>query len=224
MSKLVWDGVGKRTYQTGVDHGVLYPMGESTYGAGVAWDGLTSVQESPSGAENTPLYADNIKYLNLTSAEEYGCTIEAYDSPEEFDECDGTKEIAPGVKIGQQNRKKFGFSYRSLLGNDVKGNEYGYVIHLVYGCTAAPSEKQHSTVNDSPEAATLSWTISTTPVNVTGGKPTATVEIDSTKVDPTKLAALEAILYGTDGEQGAEGTAPRLPLPDEIATLVGSEG
>lgn len=224
MSKLVWDAVGKRTYQTGVDHGVLYPMGESTYGAGVAWDGLTSVQESPSGAENTPLYADNIKYLNLTSAEEYGCTIEAYDSPEEFDECDGTKEIAPGVKIGQQNRKKFGFSYRSLLGNDIKGNDYGYVIHIVYGCTAAPSEKQHSTVNDSPEAATMSWTISTTPVNVTGGKPTATVEIDSTKVDATKLAALEAILYGTDGEQGAEGTAARLPLPDEIATLVGSEG
>ena len=224
MSKLIWDAVGNRKYQTGVDHGVLYPMTGNTYGSGVAWDGLTSVQSSPSGAEASPLYADNIKYLNLMSAEEYGCTIEAYSSPEEFDECDGQKEIAPGVKIGQQNRKKFGFSYRTRIGSDTEGIDHGYIIHLVYGCSAAPSEQQYQTINDSPEAMTLSWTVSTTPVNVTGGKPTATIDIDSTKVPAAKMAALEAVLYGVDGTEGSEGTAPRLPLPDEIAQLVGSEG
>lgn len=224
MSKLIWDTVGTRKYQTGVDHGVLYPMSGNTYGDGVAWDGLTSFQASPSGAESTPLYADNQKYLNLTSAEEFGFTLEAYSSPEEFDECDGQKEIAKGVKVGQQNRKKFGFSCRTGLGNDTMGMDYGYIIHIVYGCTAAPSERQYQTTNDSPEAMTLSWTVSTTPVEVPGGKPSATVDIDSTQVDPEKLAALEAILYGTDGTEGAEGTKPRLPMPTEIAQIVGSQG
>jgi hypothetical protein len=216
MSKLSWDVIGERLYETGVDRGVLYPQGEGgTYPLGVAWNGLTAVTESPSGAEATPLYADNIKYLNLMSAEDFGATIEAYMYPDEFAQCDGSASIATGVVIGQQPRKAFGLSYRTLLGNDVANNDYGYKLHLIYGALAAPSEKAYATVNDSPEAITFSWEITTTPVNVTGYKPTACVTIDSTKVDKEKLASLEAILYGTESEE------PRLPLPDEIVTLLG---
>lgn len=219
MPKLTWDAVGERTYQTGTDRGVLYKMdAEGKYSNGVAWNGLTAVTESPSGAEANPLYADNIKYLNLMSAEDFGATIEAYESPEEFDECDGTAEIAPGVTIGQQKRKIFGFSFRTLIGNDVDGTDYGYKIHLIYGAQASVSERAYASVNESPEAMTLSWELTTTPVNVTGFKPTAHLEIDSTKIDAEKLAALEAVLYGSESE------AARLPLPDEIVTLVGTAG
>lgn len=219
MPKLTWDAVGERTYQTGTDRGVLYKMdAEGKYSNGVAWNGLTAVTESPSGAEANPLYADNIKYLNLMSAEDFGATIEAYESPEEFDECDGTAEIAPGVTIGQQKRKIFGFSFRTLIGNDVDGTDYGYKIHLIYGAQASVSERAYASVNESPEAMTLSWELTTTPVNVTGFKPTAHLEIDSTKIEAEKLAALEAVLYGSESE------AARLPLPDEIVTLVGTAG
>lgn len=213
MAKLVWDNTGDRLYETGVKQGVLYVQGEGgVYNNGVAWNGLTSVTESPSGAEATALYADDIKYLNLISAEEFGCTIEAYTYPDEFAECDGSLAVVEGVYLGQQIRKTFGFCYRTTLGNDVAGNEYGYKLHLVYGCLAAPSEKAYSTINDSPEANTFSWEVSTTPVNVTGHKPTALITIDSTKVDKTKLAALEAMLYGSEGDN----TNARLPLPDEV--------
>lgn len=215
MAKLVWDKTGERLYETGVKQGVLYPMGEGgLYPKGVAWNGLTAVTESPSGAEATPLYADDIKYLNLMSAEEYGATIEAYTYPDEFAECDGSASLATGVNIGQQPRKTFGLCYRTALGNDVVGSDYGYKLHIIYGALAAPSEKGYATINDSPEAITFSWEITTTPVNVTGFKPTASITIDSTKVDPTKLAALEAKLYGTDEEEAS------LPLPDEIATMM----
>lgn len=229
MSKLVWDAESERIYETGVNKGVLYPKGEEGgYSDGVAWNGLTGVTENPSGADNNPIYADNIKYLNLRSAEEYGCTIEAYTYPDAFAACDGSAEIVPGVRIGQQTRKQFGFSYRTIIGNDTKGEDYGYKIHLVYGCDAAPSSKGYQTINDNPDAITFSWEISTTPVNVTGYKPTATMEIDSTKTDSDKLKALEDILYGTDsgvGEDATSGTKPRLPLPDEVISLVGtSEG
>ena len=223
MSKLVWDKTGERYYETGVNQGVLYPEGEDgTYSNGVAWNGLISVTESPSGAEVTPLYADNIKYLNLMSAEEFGATIEAYTYPEEFAQCDGSAEIATGVMIGQQNRKTFGLSYKTALGNDVDGNDYGYKLHLIYGALAAPSEKGYATINDSPEAITFSWEVTTTPVPVTGFKPTASITIDSTKVDATKLAALEEILYGKDPTKsdGDDGVDPRLPLPDEIIELM----
>lgn len=215
MAKLVWDNTGEKRYETGVDRGVLYVQRDGAYPAGVAWNGLTAVSESPSGAEPTPLYADNIKYLNLMSAEEFNATIEAYDSPEEFDECDGTKEIVPGMSVGQQKRSTFGFCYRTLIGNDTKGTNYGYKIHIVYGALAAPSEKGYQTVNDSPEAITFSWEISTTPVPVTGGDPTSTVVIDSTTVDEAKLKLLEDTLYGTAEEEA------HLPLPDEIATILG---
>lgn len=216
MSKLVWDKTGERLYETGVDHGVLYPIqAGGVYSKGVAWNGLSAVTESPSGAEASPFYADNIKYLNLMSAEEFGATVEAYMYPDEFAECDGSAEIATGVSIGQQARKVFGLSYRTLLGNDVDSNDYGYKLHLIYGALAAPSEKGYSTINDSPEPITLSWEITTTPVNVAGFKPTACVTIDSTKVDATKLAALEAILYGSDDVEA------RLPLPDELITILG---
>lgn len=218
MSKIVWDKTGERLYETGVDRGVLYVQSNGTYSKGVAWNGLTAVTESPSGAEATPLYADNIKYLNLMSAEEFGCTIEAYTYPEEFAECDGSAELAAGVTIGQQARKPFGLSYRTKIGNDAAGNEFGYKLHLIYGCLAAPSEKAYTSINDSPEATTFSWEVSTTPVSVDDHSPTASITIDSTKVEPTKLAALEEILYGKDGNSGA-GTEPRLPLPSEIATL-----
>lgn len=220
MPKIVWDNTGERLYETGVRNGVLYPIQtDGTYSKGVAWNGLISVTESPSGAEATPLYADDIKYLNLISAEEYGSTIEAYTYPDEFAECDGSASIATGVNIGQQPRKTFGMCYRTVVGNDVENDNYGYKLHLVYGALAAPSEKAFSTINDSPEAITFSWEVSTTPVNVTGFKPTASLTIDSTKVDAAKLASLEAILYGS----GSESEDARLPLPDEIATLMSDE-
>ena len=215
MAKLTWDQTGDRLYETGVKNGVLYLLGETgAYDQGVAWNGLTAVTESPSGAEATPLYADDIKYLNLISAEEFGATIEAYTYPDEFAECDGSAALVPGVMLGQQARKTFGLSYRTTLGNDVVGNDYGYKLHLIYGALAAPSEKAYATINDSPEAITFSWEVTTTPVAVNGFKPTASVTIDSTKVNAEKLAALEAVLYGSDSEE------PRLPLPDEIATLM----
>ena len=218
MAKLVWDEVGKRTYETGVDKGVLYVQdAEGAYGKGVAWNGLTAVNESPSGAEPTPLYADNIKYLELTSKEEYGATIEAYTYPDEFEECDGSAEIGEGVVIGQQSRKVFGLCYRTVKGNDVKNNDYGYKIHLVYGCKAKPAQKNYQTINDSPEAITFSWEVSTTPVEVEGFKPTATVTIDSTKVTPEKLKAVEDALYGT------ESVEPKLLLPSEILAIVKSK-
>ena len=215
MSKIVWDAIGEHTFETGVRNGVLYLKGvEGTYNTGVAWNGLTSVSESPEGAEATDLYADDIKYLTLMSAENFKATIEAYTYPVEFEECDGSATIAKGVVIGQQSRKPFGLCYRTAIGNDTDGNEHGYKLHIVYGCQASPSEKQYSTINDSPEAITFSWEVNTTPVNVNGKKPTATLIIDSTKADKAKLTALEAILYGS------ESTEPRLPLPDEIATLM----
>lgn len=217
MPKLKFDEVGERFYETGTRKGVLYDYNETSkeYDAGYAWNGLTSVSENPSGAEASKLYADDIHYLTMISAEEYGMTIEAYSSPEEFDKCDGTAEIATGVFMGQQNRKMFGFSWQTRIGNDTSGNEYGYKIHLVYGCKASPSQKQYQTINDSPEAMTLSWEVTTTPVDVEDYKPTATITIDSTKVDADKLADLEDILYGT------ENTTARLPLPDEIMSLFG---
>ena len=215
MSKIVWDAIGEHTFETGVRNGVLYLQGaEGTYNKGVAWNGLTSVSESPEGAEPTDLYADDVKYLTLMSAENFKATIEAYTYPVEFEECDGSATIAKGVVIGQQPRKPFGLCYRTAIGNDTDGNEHGYKLHIVYGCQASPSEKQYSTINDSPEAITFSWEVNTTPVNVTGKKPTATLIIDSTKTDKAKLTALEAILYGS------EQVEPRLPLPDEIATLM----
>ena len=217
MSKLVWDKTGDRTYETGVRNGVLYPQSTGgTYPKGVAWNGPTAVTESPSGAEATALYADDIKYLNLYSTEEFGATIEAYTYPDEFAECDGSASIATGVTIGQQKRKAFGLCYRTVLGNDVDGEDYGYKIHIIYGAMAAPSEKAYNTINDSPEAITFSWEISTTPVSVSGFKPTASVTIDSTKVESAKLKSLEDILYGTETEEA------RLPLPNEIAELIGS--
>lgn len=215
MSKIVWDAVGEHIFETGVRNGVLYLKdAQGAYSTGVAWNGLTSVSESPEGAEPTDLYADDIKYLTLMSAENFKATIEAYTYPPEFEECDGSASIANGVVIGQQARKPFGLCYRTSIGNDTDGNEHGYKLHIVYGCLASPSEKQYSTINDSPEAITFSWEVSTTPVNVTGKKATATLIIDSTKADKAKLTALEGILYGSESEE------PRLPLPDEIATLM----
>ena len=215
MARLVWDQTGQKTYETGVKQGVLYPQGEGgTYPKGYAWNGLTGVTESPSGAESNPLYADDIKYLNLISAEEFGATIEAYTYPDEFAECDGSAEIAPGVTIGQQARKTFGMAYKTTFGNDVDGNEHGYKLHLIYGALATPSEKAYATINDSPEAITFSWEVTTTPVAVEGFKPTASLTIDSTKVDKDKLTALEDILYGKDTVEA------RLPLPNEVATLM----
>lgn len=215
MSKIVWDAVGEHIFETGVRNGVLYLKdAQGAYNTGVAWNGLTSVSESPEGAEATDLYADDIKYLTLMSAENFKATIEAYTYPPEFEECDGSASIATGVVIGQQTRKPFGLCYRTSIGNDTDGNEHGYKLHIVYGCQASPSEKQYSTINDSPEAITFSWEVNTTPVNVNGKKPTATLIIDSTKVDKAKLTALEAILYGSETAE------PRLPLPDEIATLM----
>lgn len=213
FAPLVWDETGKKLFETGVSNVALYPQ-ESTgvYGAGVAWNGVTTISESPSGAEATTLWANNGKYLNLYSVEEYASSIEAYTYPDEFAECDGSAEIAKGVSIGQQTRKSFGLAYKTLIGSDTDGNDHGYKLHLVYGCKAAPSERSHATVNDSPEALSFSWEISTTPVSVTGHKPTASVEIDSTKVNAEKLAAFEKILFGSDT------AAARLPLPDEVAT------
>lgn len=217
MAKLKWDQTGERLYETGIDRGVLYvyDTGSSTYGTGVAWNGLTAVNETPSGAESNPQYADNIKYLDLYSAEEFGATIEAFTYPAEFEECDGSAELVKGVTIGMQNRKMFGFSYRTLIGNDTEGTDHGYKLHLVYGAKASPSEKSRSTVNDSPEAVTFSWEVTTTPVTVESFKPTSHLIIDSTKADPAKLAELEKKLYGDD----SAGT-PSLPLPDEVKTLM----
>lgn len=217
MAKIVWDESGKRLYETGVKNGVLYIQDENgAYNKGVAWNGLTAVTESPSGAEATPLYADDIKYLELFSAEEFGATIEAYTYPEEFEACDGSASLGTGVTIGQQDRKTFGLCYRTVLGNDVKSNEYGYKLHLIYGAKAAPSEKGYQTINDSPEAITFSWEVTTTPVNVAGFKPTASVTIDSTKINPEKLKKIEDMLYG----EGA--TDAKLPLPDELKTILAS--
>ena len=213
MAKLVWDESGKRIYETGVQKGVLYVQDEGgTYPKGVAWNGLTAVTESPSGAEATPLYADDIKYLELRSAEEFGATIEAYTYPEEFEACDGSASLAKGVSIGQQDRKAFGLCYRTVVGNDVQGNSHGYKLHLIYGAVASPSEKAYATVNDSPEAVTFSWEITTTPVEVEGFKPTASITIDSTKVNPAKLAELEKKLYGDTGDA-------QLPLPSEVKAI-----
>ena len=214
MAKLVWDESGKRIYETGVQKGVLYVQNESgTYPKGVAWNGLTAVTESPSGAEATPLYADDIKYLELRSAEEFGATIEAYTYPEEFEACDGSASLAEGVSIGQQDRKAFGLCYRTVVGNDVQGNSHGYKLHLIYGAVASPSEKAYATVNDSPEAVTFSWEITTTPVEIEGFKPTASITIDSTKVNATKLAELEKKLYGDTS------TEAQLPLPSEVKNI-----
>ncbi len=226
--KIVWDETGKRFYETGVDRGVFYPASTNgTYDKGVAWNGLTEVSENPSGAEANPIYADNIKYVNMVSAEEFGATIGAYTYPDEFAECDGSKEIMPGVFVGQQRRKTFGLSYRTILGNDVDLNDYGYKLHLVYGCLAAPTEKGYNTINDSPEAATFSWEVSTTPVAINtliDGKklkPTSTITFDSTKFSKEFMTKLEDILYGKDptAEGGNDGVEPRLPLPDEIIKL-----
>lgn len=215
---LSWDEVGERTYETGVDHGVLYPQNaDGTYPLGVAWNGLVSVTEQPAGAEANPQYADNIKYLNLYSAEQFGATIEAFTYPDEFGVCDGSAEGADGVILGQQTRKPFGLCYRTILGNDTEGNDHGYKLHLIYGATAAPSEKGYKTVNESPEAITFSWAVSTIPVPVTDFKPTASITINSETADPTALAALLVILYGTTGTPD---TAARLPLPDEVITLM----
>ena len=214
-AKLVWDQTGEKLYETGVKNGVLYPQDPNgTYPKGYAWNGLTGVTESPSGAEQTPLYADDIKYLTLMSAEEFGATIEAYMYPDEFADCDGSAEIAKGVTIGQQNRKAFGMAYKTTVGNDVDNNDHGYKLHLIYGALACPSAKGYTTINDSPEAVNFSWEVTTTPVSVTGHKPTASIVIDSTKADPTKLADLEKILFGS-----TEADA-RLPLPDEIAEIM----
>lgn len=218
MAKLVWDKTGEHLYETGVDHGVLYfPDQTGAYKNGVAWNGLISVSESPSGAEATGQYADNIKYLNLISAEEFGATVEAYTYPEEFEACNGNKELVDntGVYVGQQARSVFGFCYRTMIGNDTDGQDHGYKLHLVYGCQVSPSEKAYQTINDSPEALTFSWELSTTPVNVTGKKPTALLVIDSTKIDSTKLAKIEAKLYGDESSTGAV-----LPTPDEIAEIL----
>lgn len=264
-TRLVWDKAGEHFYETGTDHGVLYPQENGAYPLGVVWNGLTAVTEAPTGAEANPLYADNIKYLNLMSVEEFAATIEAYTYPDEFAACNGELEIAGGVRIGQQPRKTFGMSYRTILGNDTLSNNYGYQLHLIYGALAAPSEKAYATVNDSPEAVTFSWEISTTPVTVTGFQPTASLTIDSTKVNPEKLTALETVLYGTDptvtasqpddwttnyadylmddgagGWKNVEavaeaaptweankyykaGEAARLPLPDEVAQIIGTD-
>lgn len=221
MAKLVWDRTGDRLYETGVKNGVLYIPTSGVYSKGVAWNGLTAVTESPSGAEATALYADDTKYLSLMSTEEFGATIEAYTYPDEFAACDGSAELADGVMIGQQKRSVFGLCYKTTIGNDTDGNDHGYKLHIIYGALAKPSERAYASINDSPEAVTFSWEITTTPVNVTGAKPTASLVINSTKADPSKLSALEDILYGKDGEPGNE---PRLPLPDEIKTLMTAAG
>ena len=219
MAVLTWDEQGEKLYETGIKKCVLYPLdANNEYKPGVAWNGISSVSESPSGAEANAIYADDVKYLNLYSAEELGATIEAYMYPDEWEACDGSAELTEGVSIGQQNRKTFGLCYRTTLGNDTDGNDYGYKLHLLYGCKASPSERQYSTINDSPEAISFSWTITTTPVNVTGYKPTSVITIDSTKFKTTekaaRLAALEAILYGSANAD------PRLPLPDEVKQII----
>lgn len=218
MSKLQWDKVGERFYETGVDRGVLFPIGKGgTYDKGVAWSGLTSINENPSGGEANPFYADNIKYLNIMAAEDFGFGIGAFSYPPEWEACDGSIEIAPGVTAGQQTRKVFGMSYRTILGNDTEGQDYGYKIHLVYGAQASPTQRDHGTVNENPEPSEMSWDATTTPVEVPGAKPTAHLVINSTKTSAEKLVALEEILYGT------EETEPRLPMPAEIIDLMKDE-
>lgn len=221
MAKLKWDEVGSRIVYRGVDRGVLYPLSNGNYPKGVAWNGLTGVTKSPSGAEPTPLYANNSKYRTLMSVEELGGTIEAYTYPDEFAACDGSAQITPGVNVGQQKRTTFGLCYRTFIDNDVEGIDHGYELNLIYGALASPSERASTTINDSPEADPMSWEFTTTPVAIAGFEPTACITIDSTKADPKKLKALEKILYGSDESNGTE---PRLPLPDEIATLMKAEG
>lgn len=226
MALIKWDQTGERKYETGVDHGVLYPYSgsDNAYRPGVAWNGLTSINETPSGAEPTPIYADNMKYLNLMSAEEFGATIEAFTYPDEFALCDGTAAPVPGVAVSQQERRKFGLSYRTLIGNDVDANNHGYKLHLIWGALASPSEKAYTTVNDTPEAITFSWTATTTPEAFPDErklKPTAHMVIDSTKVDAAKMKALESALYGTESaEGGSTDTQARLPLPEEVLTIL----
>jgi hypothetical protein len=219
---LTWDDIGERTYETGVDHGVLYPIDDTgEYTPGVAWNGLTTVTESPSGAASNPQYADNLKYLNLISAEEFGCTIQAFTYPDEFAQCDGSESPKEGVVVGQQGRKIFGLSYRTVLGNDIDGTDHGYKIHLVYGCQAAPSQKAYATINDQPAAIDFSWDVTTTPVPVTGLKPTALIVLDSTLLSAADLQALEDQLYGSDGTTPI---TPNLPLPDDLLALVTGTG
>lgn len=220
MAKLEWDKTGERLYETGTDRGVLYVASNGTYPTGVAWNGLTGVDENPSGAEANAQYADNIKYLELRSAEDFGATVTAYTYPDEFEECDGSAEPTTGMYIGQQPRKMFGMSYRTKIGNDTDGDTHGYYIHLVYGATASPSQRSYKTINDSPEPIEFSWEVTTTPVNITGYKPVAHIRINSTKADSEKLAVLESVLYGADGEGNAEGRTASLPLPDAVKTIL----
>lgn len=218
MSKLVWDQIGERQYETGVEQAAIYPMTSSgTFGTGAAWNGLTAVTESPSGAESTALYANNKKYGELTSAEDFGGTIEAYMYPDEFAECNGEKELVAGVKIGQQTRNAFGLVYKTLIGNDVEGTKFGYKLHFVYNAKAKPSEKANNTVNDSPEAGTMSWEFTTTPVSVEGFDPAAHIVVDSTKVNAAKLKTLEEMVYGTESGE------PKMPMPNEIADTLGDD-
>lgn len=226
MAKIVWDAIGEHLYETGVDHGVLYQVNDQgAYVNGVAWNGLTNISESPSGAEPQKLYADNMNYLTMYSAEEFGLTIEAYTYPEEFEQNDGSASPVDGVTVGQQTRKPFGLCYRTKVGNDVKGDDFGYKLHLVYGCRAAPSERGYATINDSPEAISFSWEVSTTPVQIAGFEPSALLVIDSTKftaeADKAKLTTLENLLYGTEASGNNEGTAPTLPLPITVLTTLG---
>ena len=216
MAKLIWDKVGERFYETGVSNCALYVYDDAAqdFGAGVAWNGITSITETPSGAEANAIYADNIKYLSLLSAEEFGASIEAYTYPEEFEECDGSAAIAPGVMVGQQARKKFCIAYKTIKGNDIQNDAYGYKLHLIYNCNAAPSERAYSTINDSPEAIAFSWEISTTPVAVTGHKPTSILTIDSAKVDAGKLASVEEALFGGDS------TEAKILMPDEVLAML----
>lgn len=216
MSKLIWNQAGERLYETGVKQGVLYPQVNGAYPKGVAWNGLSAVSENPSGAEASPIYADDIKYLNLISVEEFGASVEAYMYPPEFDACLGNEELAPGVTIGQQEHQAFGMCYKTTVGNDTQGNAYGYKLHLIYGANAAPSERAYQTINDSPEPMTMSFELTTTPVNVTGKKPTASLCFDSTKTDAKIMKAIEDVLFGSDSEEA------RLPLPDEIVEIIAS--
>lgn len=220
MARLEWDKTGERLYETGTDRGVLYVASNGTYPTGVAWNGLTGVDENPSGAEANAQYADNIKYLELRSAEDFGATVTAYTYPDEFEQCDGSAEPAEGMYIGQQARKMFGMSYRTKIGNDTDGDEHGYYIHLIYGATASPSQRSYKTINDSPEPIEFSWEVTTTPVNIAGYKPVAHVRINSTKADAEKLAVLESVLYGSNGEGNAEGRTASLPLPDAVKTIL----
>lgn len=220
MARLEWDKTGERLYETGTDRGVLYVASNGTYPTGVAWNGLTGVDENPSGAEANAQYADNIKYLELRSAEDFGATVTAYTYPDEFEQCDGSAEPTTGMYIGQQARKTFGMSYRTKIGNDTDGDEHGYYIHLIYGATASPSQRSYKTINDSPEPIEFSWEVTTTPVNIAGYKPVAHVRINSTKADEEKLAVLESVLYGSNGEGNAEGRTASLPLPDAVKTIL----